>query len=69
MDEAVVGRVRELRDQVQAHRPAPAPAKDRIEAARDSIAAEEQALADARRAVQQRQATLVATRARTGPAR
>ena len=38
-------------------------AKDRIEAARDAIAAEEQALAGARQAVQERQSTLVATRA------
>jgi murein DD-endopeptidase MepM/ murein hydrolase activator NlpD len=63
MDEAVVGRVRELRDQVKRTVLRLRGVKDRIEAARDSIAAEEKALADARRAVQQRQETLVATRA------
>jgi murein DD-endopeptidase MepM/ murein hydrolase activator NlpD len=63
MDESVVGRVRELRNQVKGTFLRLRSAKDRIEAARDSIAAEEQALSDARSAVQQRQATLVATRA------
>jgi murein DD-endopeptidase MepM/ murein hydrolase activator NlpD len=63
MDQAVVGRVRELRDQVKSTVLRLRGAKNRIEAARDSIAAEEKALADARRAVQQRQATLVSTRA------
>jgi murein DD-endopeptidase MepM/ murein hydrolase activator NlpD len=63
LDEAVVGRVRELRDQVKSTVLRLRTAKNRIEAARDAIAAEEQALADARRAVQRRQTTLVATRA------
>jgi murein DD-endopeptidase MepM/ murein hydrolase activator NlpD len=62
MDEAIVGRVRELRDEVKrtvAHLRA---AKDQIEAARDAIAAEERALTNARAAAQQRQAALVAAR-------
>ena len=63
MDEAVVGRVRDLRDQVQAHRrSACARAKDRIEAARDAIAAEEQALAERPRRRAERQSALVAAR-------
>jgi peptidoglycan DL-endopeptidase CwlO len=61
-DEAIVGRVRELRDQVRRTVTRLRTVKDRIEAARDSIAAEEQALASARAAVQQRQAALVAAR-------
>jgi len=64
LDEAVVGRVRDLRDQVKRTVARLRSAKNRIEAARDSIAAEEQALADARAAVQRRQATLVETRRR-----
>ena len=48
MDEAVVGRVRDLRDQVKRTVARLRTAKDRIEAARDAIAAEEQALASAR---------------------
>jgi murein DD-endopeptidase MepM/ murein hydrolase activator NlpD len=63
MDEAVVGRVRDLRDQVRETVARLRSAKNRIEAARDAIAAEEQALASARQAVQQRQSTLVSTRA------
>jgi murein DD-endopeptidase MepM/ murein hydrolase activator NlpD len=63
MDEAVVGRVRELRDQVQRIVARLRGAKDRIEAARDAIAAEEQALATARTALQSHQQALVATRA------
>jgi murein DD-endopeptidase MepM/ murein hydrolase activator NlpD len=63
MDEAVVGRVRDLRNQVRNTVARLRSAKNRIEAARDAIAAEEQALADARRAVQDRQSTLVSTRA------
>jgi murein DD-endopeptidase MepM/ murein hydrolase activator NlpD len=63
MDQAVVGRVRELRDQVKGTFLRLRSAKDRIEAARDSIAAEEEALAGARQALQQHQAALVATRA------
>jgi murein DD-endopeptidase MepM/ murein hydrolase activator NlpD len=62
LDEAVVGRVRELRNQVKRTVARLRSAKDRIEAARDAIAAEEQALASARAAVQSRQADLVATR-------
>jgi murein DD-endopeptidase MepM/ murein hydrolase activator NlpD len=64
MDEAVVGRVRDLRNQVRRTVERLRTAKDRIEAARDAIAAEEQALASARKAVQERHAKLVATRAR-----
>jgi murein DD-endopeptidase MepM/ murein hydrolase activator NlpD len=62
LDEAVVSRVRELRDQVQSTVIRLRSAKDRIESARDAIATEEQALADARSAVQQRQSTLVEAR-------
>jgi murein DD-endopeptidase MepM/ murein hydrolase activator NlpD len=61
-DEAIVGRVRELRDQVRRTVDRLRGAKDQIEAARDSIAAEEQALASARGAVQERQSSLVAAR-------
>jgi murein DD-endopeptidase MepM/ murein hydrolase activator NlpD len=61
-DEAIVGRVRELRNQVRRTVDRLRSAKDRIEAARDSIAAEEQALASARGAVQERQSSLVAAR-------
>lgn len=61
-DEAIVGRVRELRDQVRRTVDRLRGAKDEIEAARDSIAAEEQALASARGAVQHRQSSLVAAR-------
>ena len=46
MDEAVVGRVRDLRDQVRSTVARLRSAKNRIEAARDAIAAEEQALAE-----------------------
>jgi murein DD-endopeptidase MepM/ murein hydrolase activator NlpD len=63
MDEAVVTRVRDLRDQVKHTVTRLRDAKNRIESARDAIAAEEQALADARTAVQDRQAALVSTRA------
>jgi murein DD-endopeptidase MepM/ murein hydrolase activator NlpD len=62
LDEAVVGRVRELRDQVKRTVARLRSAKDAIEAARDAIAAEERALATARAAVQRRQADLVAAR-------
>src|SRR5436190_1728947 len=62
MDEAIAGRVRELRDQVKRTVARLRGAKDRIEGARDAIAAEEQALATARAAVQSRQAALVAAR-------
>lgn len=63
MDEAVVGRVRVLRDQVKRTVTRLRTAKNTIESARDAIAAEEQALADARAAVQQRQSALVSARA------
>ena len=62
LDEAVVTRVRDLRDQVKRTVARLRSAKNRIESARDSIAAEEQALASARSAVQQRQSSLVAAR-------
>lgn len=62
-DEAIIGRVRELRDQVKHTVTRLRTVKDRIEAARDAIAAEEQALATTRAAVQQRQAALVDVRA------
>jgi peptidoglycan DL-endopeptidase CwlO len=62
LDEAVVARVRDLRDQVKRTVARLRSAKNRIEAARNAIAAEEQALADARAAVQQRQSTLVVAR-------
>ncbi len=62
MDEAIVGRVRTLRDQVKRTVARLRGAKKRIEAARDAIAAQEQALASARQAVQGRQSSLVAVR-------
>ncbi len=62
LDEAVVSRVRELRNQVKRTVARLRSAKDRIESARDAIAAEEQVLASARSAVQQRQASLVEAR-------
>lgn len=62
MDEAIVGRVRELRNEVQALVSRLRSAKLTIEAARDAIAAEEQALVSAREAVQSRQSKLVSVR-------
>jgi murein DD-endopeptidase MepM/ murein hydrolase activator NlpD len=62
MDEAIVGRVRELRNQVKHLVARLRSAKLRIEAARDAIAAERQVLVSARRAVQSRQAELVSVR-------
>jgi murein DD-endopeptidase MepM/ murein hydrolase activator NlpD len=62
LDEAVVTRVRDLRDQVKRTVARLRSAKNRIESARDAIAAEEQTLASARSAVQQRQAQLVSVR-------
>jgi len=62
LDEAVVTRVRDLRDQVKATVARLRSAKNRIEAARDAIASEERALAGARAAVQSRQGKLVAVR-------
>ncbi len=64
MDEAVVGRVRELRDQVKRIVARLRSAKDRIEAARDAIASEEQALANARASLESHQQALVAARGR-----
>jgi murein DD-endopeptidase MepM/ murein hydrolase activator NlpD len=62
LDEAVVSRVRDLRDQVKETVARLRSTKNRIEAARNAIAAEEQALESARAAVQSRQAELVETR-------
>jgi murein DD-endopeptidase MepM/ murein hydrolase activator NlpD len=62
LDEAVVTRVRDLRDQIKRTVTRLRSAKNRIEAARDAIAAEERALASARSAVQSRQAKLVSVR-------
>jgi peptidoglycan DL-endopeptidase CwlO len=62
LDEAVVSRVRELRDQVKRTVTRLRSAKNTIESARDAIAAEEQALEGARAAVQSRQAQLVSVR-------
>ncbi|MFN8162712.1 MAG: peptidoglycan DD-metalloendopeptidase family protein [Solirubrobacterales bacterium] len=64
MDEAIVGRVRELRDQVQRIVRRLRGAKNRIEAARDAIASQEQALASARTALQSHQQALLSARAR-----
>jgi murein DD-endopeptidase MepM/ murein hydrolase activator NlpD len=62
MDEAVVGRVRELRDQVRRIVDRLRTTKDQIETARDAIASEEQALATARSSLQSHQQALVAAR-------
>ena len=62
MDEAVIGRVRDLRDEVKAIVTKLRNAKDTIEAARNAIAAEEQVLADTRAALQNRQHQLRAAR-------
>ncbi len=64
LDEAVVERVRDLRDQVKHTVALLRSTKERIEAARDAIATEEAALASARAVVQERQSELVAARAR-----
>jgi murein DD-endopeptidase MepM/ murein hydrolase activator NlpD len=63
MDEAIVTRVRDLRDQIRRTVIRLRTAKDRIEAARDAIAEEERALATARSALQRRQAALLSARA------
>jgi peptidoglycan DL-endopeptidase CwlO len=63
MDEAVVGRVRDLRDQVKDLVGRLRDAKDRIEKARDAIASEKEALTTARAALQSHQAELLSTRA------
>jgi murein DD-endopeptidase MepM/ murein hydrolase activator NlpD len=62
MDEAVVGRVRDLRDQVKDLVTRLRDSKNRIEDARDAIASEKEALTTARAALQSHQAELVATR-------
>ncbi len=62
MDEAVIDRVRQLRDEVQSTVRRLRSAKLRIEAARDAIAAERDALATARSALQKRQTKLVVVR-------
>ncbi len=64
LDEAVVTRVRDLRDQVHRTVTRLGAAKDRIQSARDAIAAEERALAGARSALQGHQAALIAARGR-----
>lgn len=64
MDEAIVGRVRDLRDQVQSLVARLRNAKLTIEAARDAIAAEEQALVAARSALQSHQQALLSARAK-----
>jgi murein DD-endopeptidase MepM/ murein hydrolase activator NlpD len=63
MDEAVVGRVRQLRDEVKQIVARRRGAKDRIESARDAIASQEQELASARVALQHRQQQLRSARA------
>lgn len=63
MDEAVVGRVRDLRDEVKELVSRRRDSKDRIESARDTIASEKEALTAERTALQSRQGELVATRA------
>lgn len=63
MDEAVVGRVRDLRDEVLGLVTRLRKAKDRIESARDAIASEEEALTAARTALQGHQRQLIAARA------
>lgn len=61
-DEAVVGRVRDLRDEVQSLVTRLRNAKDRIESARDAIASEKEALTSARTALQSHERELIATR-------
>jgi murein DD-endopeptidase MepM/ murein hydrolase activator NlpD len=63
MDEAVVGRVRDLRDQVKGLVAELRATKNRIEAARNEIAAEKEALTVARAALQSHQAKLLSARA------
>jgi murein DD-endopeptidase MepM/ murein hydrolase activator NlpD len=61
-DEAIVGRVRDLRNEVRTTVLRLRAARDRIKVARDAVAVEEQALASARAAVQDRQSQLIAAR-------
>jgi murein DD-endopeptidase MepM/ murein hydrolase activator NlpD len=63
MDEAVVGRVSDLRDEVQLLVSRRRAAKDQIESARDTIATEERRLADTRVSLAGRQQALVGARA------
>jgi murein DD-endopeptidase MepM/ murein hydrolase activator NlpD len=63
MDEAAVGRVRDLRDRVTKLVERLLDTKDRIEAARDEIASEKEALTAARTALQSHQRQLVDARA------
>lgn len=63
MDEAVVGRVRDLRDEVKELVGRLRDSKDRIESARDAIASEKEALTAARTSLQSHQAELVGARA------
>jgi murein DD-endopeptidase MepM/ murein hydrolase activator NlpD len=62
MDEAVVGRVRDLRDEVQELVGRLRDSKNRIESARDAIASEKEALTTARTSLQSHQQELVAAR-------
>jgi peptidoglycan DL-endopeptidase CwlO len=63
MDEAVVGRVRDLRDEVKELVVRLRDSKDRIESARDSIASEKEALTAARTALQSHEQELLGARA------
>src|SRR3954465_12260641 len=63
MDEAVAGRVRDLRDEVQDLVTGLRDSKNRIESARDAIAAETEALTAARAALQSHQQELLSARA------
>jgi peptidoglycan DL-endopeptidase CwlO len=63
MDEAVVGRVRDLRDEVKDLVARLRDSKDRIESARDSIASEKEALTTARTALQSHEQELLGARA------
>jgi peptidoglycan DL-endopeptidase CwlO len=62
-DEALIGRVRELRDQTRAVVDRLRAVKDRIEAARDAIAAHKRELQKTRSSIEARQAELVRARA------
>lgn len=63
MDEAVVGRVRDLRDEVKELVDRLRDSKDRIESARDAIASEKEALTATRTTLQSHQAELLSARA------
>jgi murein DD-endopeptidase MepM/ murein hydrolase activator NlpD len=63
MDEAVVGRVRDLRNEIKELVSRLRGSKDRIEGARDAIASEKEALTTARTALQSHQQELVGARA------